>query len=277
MKINSTSKGIITNDSDVVRQFYKEINKFPKLTREEEEELVIKYLQGDEKAFEKLVKCNLKFVVFVAKRMYQTGLDMGDLIGQGTIGLMNGIKRYDLSKNCKIITFAVHYITKSINEYIAQYSKLVTPKNASKVYTSKNNTIDKFFKQNERMPNEIELKELIRKTYNYKLSKYEDLYDITVNSFDKLEDTYFINNENNIDKKIESEHVNYLLNVIIKNIDKPMEREIIKFIYGIEKDREYSITEIAHIYDLNVVSVTRIHNKVINQLKSKYKKNTALI
>ena len=73
---------------DVLSMYLKEINKVPLLTREEEVELCKKAKEGDKAAKDKIIKANLRFVVKVAKKYQNHGLDLTDLISEGNIGLI---------------------------------------------------------------------------------------------------------------------------------------------------------------------------------------------
>ena len=80
------------NHDDVLSLYLKEINKIPLLTREEEIELCEKAKKGDKAAKDKIIKANLRFVVRVAKKYQNHGLDLTDLISEGNIGLMTAIE-----------------------------------------------------------------------------------------------------------------------------------------------------------------------------------------
>ena len=68
--------------------YLKEINKIPLLSHEEETELALKAQKGDVAAKNKIINANLRFVVNVAKKYQNHGLDLEDLISEGNIGLI---------------------------------------------------------------------------------------------------------------------------------------------------------------------------------------------
>ena len=71
----------ITNrDSQAVEKYLQEISKISMITPEEETTLAQKIHMGDQRALEKLVKANLRFVVSVAKQYQHQGLSLSDLI-----------------------------------------------------------------------------------------------------------------------------------------------------------------------------------------------------
>ncbi|HIC29472.1 MAG TPA: sigma-70 family RNA polymerase sigma factor, partial [Rhodospirillales bacterium] len=79
----------------------------------------IKVKNGDEEAFNQLVRSNLRFVVSVANRYKGFGLSLEDLINEGNIGLIHAIRRFDPERGFKLITYAVWWIRQSIMHAIA--------------------------------------------------------------------------------------------------------------------------------------------------------------
>ena len=74
---------------------------------EEEVELAIKIQSGDERALNRLVRANLRFVISVAKQYQNTGLTLEDLINEGNHGLIKAVKTHDHTKGIKFISFPV--------------------------------------------------------------------------------------------------------------------------------------------------------------------------
>ena len=103
----------MAND-DILSTYLKEISKIPLLTREEENELALKAKNGDKAAREKIASANLRFVVNIAKKYRHSGMDMTDLISEGNVGLMTAIDKFDASKGCHFISYAVWWIRQSI-------------------------------------------------------------------------------------------------------------------------------------------------------------------
>ena len=88
--------------------YIQEVNKVPMLTLEEEKDLAARYLEeGDLDAARRLVLAHLRFVVHVAKGYGGYGLQLGDLIQEGNIGLMKAVKRFDPTLNYRKIDFAM--------------------------------------------------------------------------------------------------------------------------------------------------------------------------
>lgn len=84
------------------------------LSKEEENAYVLKALDGDFEAKNKLIEHNLRLVVYLAKRYEGTGYDLEDLVSIGSIGLIKGINTYKPDKNIKLATYASRCIDNEI-------------------------------------------------------------------------------------------------------------------------------------------------------------------
>ena len=115
----------MTNDESILALYLKDINKVPLLTRDEETELAVKAAHGDKAAKDRIVKSNLRFVVNVAKKYQNHGLDLVDLISEGNIGLMTAIERFDVSKGYHFISYAVWWIRQAILKSICEKSRAI--------------------------------------------------------------------------------------------------------------------------------------------------------
>lgn len=98
----------------------------PPLTKIEEEKLVLKYLDGDINARNKLIEHNLRLVVFLAKKYDNTIYDLEELVSIGTIGLIKGVKTYKLDKNIKLATYASRCIDNEILMFLRKNKKRMT-------------------------------------------------------------------------------------------------------------------------------------------------------
>ena len=115
----------MNNDDSVLAMYLKDINKIPLLSHEEETELAMKAQKGDKCARDKIVNANLRFVVRVAKKYQNHGLELIDLISEGNIGLLNAIEKFDVSKGYHFISYAVWWINQSILKAVSEKSRAI--------------------------------------------------------------------------------------------------------------------------------------------------------
>ena len=73
-------------DAASLNTYFRDISKYPLLTPDEEVQLAIRIQQGDQRALERMVQANLRFVVSVSKKYQGMGLSLSDLINEGTSG-----------------------------------------------------------------------------------------------------------------------------------------------------------------------------------------------
>lgn len=118
---NSSSR-----NKDNLSRYMAEVNRFPLLTREEEQELAFAFVrEGDPAAGHKLVTANLRFVVKVAYQYKHYGLKLTDLIQEGNLGLMKAVSKFDPEKGYRLISYAVWWIKAYIQAYIIKSWSLV--------------------------------------------------------------------------------------------------------------------------------------------------------
>ena len=114
MKKITTDKTILKENSDLLQDFFKDIDKYPIYSGDEQIALAKKMKNGDAKARESLINSNLKFIVTCAKKYQGQGVPLMDLIQAGIYGLILSLDKYDPDKGYKVISFAVWYIRREI-------------------------------------------------------------------------------------------------------------------------------------------------------------------
>ncbi len=102
------------------------VSSIPVLTREQEIELAIRLREeGDLEAARQLVLSHLRFVVHIARGYTGYGLNLGDLVQEGNIGLMKAVKRFDPGVGVRLVSFAVHWIRAEIHEFVLRNWRVV--------------------------------------------------------------------------------------------------------------------------------------------------------
>ncbi len=102
------------------------VHQIPVLTVDEEQELAHRFRDdNDLDAARELVHSHLRFVVHVARGYSGYGLQLGDLIQEGNIGLMKAVKRFDPDMGVRLVSFAVHWIRAEMHEFILKNWRIV--------------------------------------------------------------------------------------------------------------------------------------------------------
>jgi RNA polymerase sigma-32 factor len=102
------------------------VSTIPVLSAEEETALAWRFRRdNDLDAARQLVLSHLRFVVHIARGYNGYGLQLGDLIQEGNIGLMKAVKRFDPTVGVRLVSFAVHWIRAEIHEFVLRNWRLV--------------------------------------------------------------------------------------------------------------------------------------------------------
>ena len=102
------------------------VHRIPMLTQAEEQDLARRFVnQDDLDAAKQMVLSHLRFVVHVARGYSGYGLQVGDLIQEGNIGLMKAVKRFDPNQGVRLVSFAVHWIRAEMHEFILRNWRIV--------------------------------------------------------------------------------------------------------------------------------------------------------
>ena len=110
---------------DPVKVYLKEIGRVPLLTPEEEIELAMRIIDGDEYAKKRLSEANLRLVVSIAKRYVGRGMQFLDLIQEGNLGLIKAVEKFDYTKGFKFSTYATWWIRQAITRAIADQARTI--------------------------------------------------------------------------------------------------------------------------------------------------------
>ena len=106
--------------------YFEKIKKIPMLSEEEEKRLVTAFHEnGDLAAAQKLITSHLRLAAKIALTYRRYGLPLADIISEANIGLMQAVKKFDLTKNVRLATYAIWWIKASINDFILRSWSLV--------------------------------------------------------------------------------------------------------------------------------------------------------
>ena len=271
------SKSITNRSSESLDKYLVEIGRVPMISIEEEIELAQKIRKGGragERAKEKLVNANLRFVVSVAKQYQHQGLSLTDLIDEGNIGLVRAAEIFDETRGFKFISYAVWWIRQSILQAIAEQSRIVRlPLNQVGALSKIQNQIAKFEQENQRRPSVGELSSLTNieeekidqtiKADNHHMSIDAPFSEDDDNS---LADVMSSGDDTRTDKQVDFESMSLELNNVLKSVLKDREITIIRECFGIGCP-EKGLEEIGDQLGLTRERVRQIREKSIAKLR----------
>ena len=170
MKEITTEKNILTENSELLQKYFKDISKYPMYKGEEQVELARRMKAGDKKAREKLINSNLRFVVTCAKQFVGQGVPLIDLINSGNLGLIQSVEKYDPDKGYHFISYAVWYIRREIIKSIYNTGRTIRyPITYISKITKVKKAFDDFVSKYQRKPTDeelIKLTNITQKQYN---------------------------------------------------------------------------------------------------------------
>ena len=114
-----------SSDADPTRLYLKEIEVSPLLTAEEEVHYSRLALKGDTAARDKMIECNLRLVVKIARRYMNRGLALLDLIEEGNLGLIRAVEKFDPERGFRFSTYATWWIRQTIERGLMNQTRTI--------------------------------------------------------------------------------------------------------------------------------------------------------
>jgi RNA polymerase primary sigma factor len=111
--------------ADSLQTFLNQASRYALLTAAEEIELAKRIERGDIAAKDRMINANLRLVVSQARRYQGLGLPLGDLVQEGTLGLIRAAEKFDWRKGFKFSTYATLWIRQSIQRGLANTSRTI--------------------------------------------------------------------------------------------------------------------------------------------------------
>ncbi len=272
------AKQVTNRESKSLDKYLQDISKIDLITAEEEVELAQKINKGDQRALEKLVNANLRFVVSVAKQYQNQGLTLPDLINEGNFGLVKAAQRFDETRGFKFISYAVWWIRQSILQALAEQSRVVRlPLNKIGSINKINKTFSYLEQAHERPPSAEEIAEELGLSVSevkqslknagkhisidapFAEGEDSNLYDVISASETPMPDTELV-------KESIREEIGRVLDTLSER-----EADVVKLYYGIGQSSTMTLDEIGNTFDLTRERVRQIREKAIRKLRKSAK------
>jgi RNA polymerase primary sigma factor len=266
----------MTRDENILAMYLKEINKVPMISHEEEVELAQKAQAGDKAAKDKLVNANLRFVVNVAKKYQNHGLDLTDLISEGNLGLLTAVDKFDVTKGYHFISYAVWWIRQSILKAICEKSRairlplnraneLVQIEHARKIVGTKK-TEQQEYEEIASMLNmePAHVRDMINISREM-ISLDADTND-TDNGHSKVADFFEDNTYDRPEEKAIEQSMHEEIDNVIDTL-RPNEARVIRMRYGLNGAKPMSLKEVGEECDLTKERIRQIEKHAIIRLQ----------
>ncbi len=267
-------------DSRSLNKYLNDLYRTHPLSADEEARLACDIRQGGDtgkRALDKLVSANLRFVVSIAKKYQNRGLDLEDLINEGNIGLVTAARKFDETRGCKFITYAVHYIRKAIIDALADVSRMIRqPENRTELAAKIKDASAAFEQEFMRRPSVQELAMELNTTEDKIIEaqgctgKQCISYDTPVGDDEdgSMLDIMDVNDMPAPDSRLSQKDLSTDLNRALNTL-MPRERDIVKMSFGIGRPA-MSNEDICYELDLSDERVRQIKNKAIARLREQH-------
>lgn len=258
-------------DKELLKDYFKDISKYPVLSSEEQIELARKVKNGDNKAKDKLITSNLRFVITCARQYSGQGVPLIDLINAGNYGLLLSCANFDPERGYKFLSFAVWYIRREIIKEIYNNGRTIRyPITYISKITKVKKAYDEYVLKYQKEPSDeelIKLTNLTEKQYNSVITNksYCQSIDTPISKNEKttIEDIL----EDNSNSSIDSFGVEAIENSL--KILNPKEYLVITKYYGLCGNQESAIKDIAKELGLGDERIRQIRKSAIKKLKSR--------
>ncbi|MFN8115777.1 MAG: RNA polymerase sigma factor RpoD/SigA [Bacteroidia bacterium] len=270
------TKQITNRETASLDMYLQDIGRVELITAEEEVVLAQKIKQGDQKALDKLVKANLRFVVSVSKQYQNQGLSLPDLINEGNMGLIKAAQRFDETRGFKFISYAVWWIRQSILQALAEQSRIVRlPLNKIGAINKINKTFAKLEQELEREPIAEEIAEIldilpedIRETMKNQGRHMSMDAPLGTNVEDggSMYELMENKHEASPDNELMMESLRNEISRALTSLTA-READVIKLYYGLSGGHSHSLEEIGEKFELTRERVRQIKEKAVRRLK----------
>ena len=262
-----------TDEAGLLAVYFREITRYPLLTLEEEKNLARRKREGDEDALYELIRANLRFVITIARQYLNYGLSLADLISEGNLGLIEGVKRFDERRGVRLIAYASWWIRQKIGLALGDHSRITRiPMNLfvliPKIIEADRQLLQELCRTPK--PEEIAVK------LNLSPEKVKDIlgiagHPIPLDWQPEKDEPAWVNSfpDGRIeppDRNLEREKLREALNRVLMTLDED-ERKILALRYGLEDDYSVSQEEIGTILNLTGARIGQIEREAIRRLR----------
>jgi RNA polymerase primary sigma factor len=273
-KMGKMSDLTISGNSISIKNYFKDLRKIEQVSSDEQNELALKAKAGDKKAMDKLIECNLRFVLTIAKDYQYGSVDVKDLINEGNIGLIKAVEKFDPSRGFKFISYAVWWVRQSIMQFIYEHGNMVRlPINKINVIGKVNKAVERLHHQLDREPTVEEIQAITDFSVEDIKSSYMDntrciSIDQKINEDSDTEMIDIIPGETmeDIEGKLNGESLKHEINNVLTTLTD-RETQILNMYFGLNGSKELGLKEIGDKLELTNERVRQIKELALKKLR----------
>ncbi len=262
-------------EKDLVSFYLDDIKEYEVLGKDEEILLLRKAKNGDIEARERLILCNLRLVVNVAKKYGSKGMSFIDLISEGNFGLIHAIEKFDVEKGYRFSTYAVWWIKQAISKAIISKGREI------RIPSYKHdmlNKINKFIMDTVMLKGDYPSIYEISDGLSINLEKVQDLmleFQETISLSSPigedicLEDTIASEMHNDLEDNLIREMSTSQIKEILNKLND-REKQILKLRFGFDGNQIHTLEDIGQSFSITRERVRQIEQKTLEKLRIRY-------
>lgn len=271
---------IKTNENEgFLPLYFKNAEKYPLLSEEEEYKTALMAKNGDKKAKEKLITSNIRFVISTSKKYTGRGLGLEELVQEGCTGLSIAVDKFDPEKGYKFISYAIWWIKQAMQYAISVNNHAIRlPLNKSNDFIKLTKAKEELLRSDpdhepttEELSEKSSLKEKDIKTLE--LARGEVVsFDEKINTKEGENSSSRGDNYEDISVNVEEEGMRTFMSedidALMKSVLSERERGILRMYFGFDDGKESSYQKVGDKFGLTKERIRQI----INSSKEKLKK-----
>jgi RNA polymerase primary sigma factor len=121
----ATPRRSAVNTNDMLGLLMRDLDRYPMPNYDEQVELAKRVTAGDEEAKKQMVAANLRLVLHWARRYQDRGVEMVDLVQEGTFGLLRAVEKFDWERGFKFSTYATWWIRQALQRAVQQHGRTI--------------------------------------------------------------------------------------------------------------------------------------------------------
>ena len=258
--------------ADSVRLFLDDLAKHPLPSAAEQVELAKRVRDGDEAAKAEMVAANLRLVVHWARRYQDRGVELSDLIQEGTFGLIRAVEKFDWRRGFKFSTYATWWVRQSLQRAVHNHGQAIRlPMEAAERSRRVDNVSRELASDLGRAPSEEEIAE----ASNLSSSQLSDVRHAArvVASLDQavgpegetsLGDLV-VGSETNFEDTVDEGLAREQLRRAVEELD-PLERAVVTLRFGLNGDRPASLEATARMLGIGPRRARRLEASALDRL-----------
>lgn len=261
--------------SDSLRLYLREIARIPLLSAHDELILARRVKFEDRRAKNALIEANLRLVVHVAKRYVGQGMELEDLIGEGNIGLIRAVSKYDPDKGFRFSTYAHWWIKQAISRALLEGARAVRlPVYIMEEVMRVRRISRQLYQDYNREPTAAEIADALKITEERvrELNVWaEKIYSLDAPLSDDDENTMgdIVQDDQTPGPGdiVERDMLRHEIRRILGELN-PRERQVIELRFGLLDDQDHTLEEVGRLLRVTRERVRQIEDRAIRKLRN---------